>query len=94
MDTVPPGKKIIKGLEKEWTNLKKLISSDKKASDFTEFFSESEIIPVECDVLIIGGGAIGSSIAYWLKEKFYRKEFKIIVVERDPTVRCYFICIC
>ncbi|XP_043260193.1 FAD-dependent oxidoreductase domain-containing protein 1 [Colletes gigas] len=37
-----------------------------------------------CDVVIIGGGVIGSSIAYWLKKRVY-KDFKVIVVEKDPT---------
>jgi len=38
-------------------------------------------------VLIIGGGAIGSSIAYWLKQKVHREEFSVVVVEKDPSVR-------
>lgn len=37
-----------------------------------------------CDVLIIGGGAIGSSIAYWLKKKA-QKGLHVVVVEKDQT---------
>ncbi|XP_017060950.1 FAD-dependent oxidoreductase domain-containing protein 1 [Drosophila ficusphila] len=37
-----------------------------------------------CDVLIIGGGAVGSSIAYWLKEKA-RDGLNVVVVEKDDT---------
>ncbi|XP_017117116.1 FAD-dependent oxidoreductase domain-containing protein 1 [Drosophila elegans] len=37
-----------------------------------------------CDVLIIGGGGVGSSIAYWLKEKA-RDGLNVVVVERDDT---------
>ncbi|XP_020278621.1 FAD-dependent oxidoreductase domain-containing protein 1-like [Pseudomyrmex gracilis] len=85
VDTTSPGKKMMKSIKKEWANLKNLMSSNKEISDFTKFFNESEIIPAQCDVLIIGGGAIGSSVAYWLKEKFHKEEFRIVVVERDPT---------
>lgn len=38
-----------------------------------------------CDVLIIGGGGVGSSIAYWLKEKA-RDGLNVVVVEKDDTV--------
>lgn len=38
-----------------------------------------------CDVVIIGGGGVGSSVAYWLKEKA-RDGLNVVVVERDPTV--------
>ncbi|KAH8395464.1 hypothetical protein KR215_006932 [Drosophila sulfurigaster] len=37
-----------------------------------------------CDVLIIGGGAIGSSIAFWLKQKA-RDGLNVVVVEKDET---------
>jgi len=40
------------------------------------------------DVLIIGGGLVGSSIAFWLSQRFNsRGEFTIGVVEKDPTYR-------
>lgn len=39
-----------------------------------------------CDVLIIGGGGIGSSIAYWLKQKA-RDGLNVVVVEKDEKVR-------
>ncbi|KAJ8958813.1 hypothetical protein NQ318_019573 [Aromia moschata] len=34
---------------------------------------------------IEGGGAIGSSIAYWLKEKTNFHALRIVVIEKDPT---------
>ncbi|XP_017097823.2 FAD-dependent oxidoreductase domain-containing protein 1 [Drosophila bipectinata] len=37
-----------------------------------------------CDVLVIGGGGLGSSVAYWLKEKA-RDGLNVVVVEKDET---------
>lgn len=45
-------------------------------------------IPVEADFLIIGGGVIGSSIAYWLTKKA-GVGLNVVVLEKDPTYqRC------
>lgn len=50
---------------------------------------EAGIFPSHVDICIIGGGAIGSSIAYFLKEKA-RHGLNIAVVEKDKTVRMQF----
>jgi len=42
------------------------------------------LIPVECDILIVGGGVIGSSIAYWMKQRALTG-LSVIVVEKDPS---------
>ena len=42
-------------------------------------------IPRETDILVIGGGAIGSSVAYWLKQR-NPNGFDLAVVERDSSV--------
>ena len=38
------------------------------------------------DMVIIGGGVMGCSVAYWLAQRIY-KGHKIAVIERDPTYR-------
>ena len=38
------------------------------------------------DVVIIGGGVMGCSVAYWLAQRIYNG-MKIAVIERDPTYR-------
>ncbi|KAK7071613.1 FAD-dependent oxidoreductase domain-containing protein 1 [Halocaridina rubra] len=42
--------------------------------------------PTRCDILIVGGGVIGSSVAYHLKEKVGDK-LSIVLVEADDTYR-------
>lgn len=49
---------------------------------------KSDVFPTHCDVVIIGGGAIGSSIAYWLKERA-GIGLNVVVVEKDPTVSSF-----
>jgi len=49
-------------------------------------FNNSELFPNEVDVVIIGGGLIGSSIAYFLKQTVL-DGLKIVVIDRDPNVR-------
>ncbi|XP_059151818.1 FAD-dependent oxidoreductase domain-containing protein 1-like isoform X2 [Physella acuta] len=41
-------------------------------------------VPREADVLIVGGGVIGSSVAYWIKQR-NPKGSNVVVVERDPV---------
>lgn len=43
------------------------------------------MIPNQCDILIIGGGVIGSSTAYWLKERALTG-LSVIVLEKDSSV--------
>lgn len=44
--------------------------------------------PEEADVVVVGGGVVGWSVAYWLKAlENQRHGMRVLVVERDPTVR-------
>lgn len=54
---------------------------------FDNFIENREDIrqfQTHCDVLIIGGGAIGASIAYWIKKKAH-DGLNVVVLEKDPT---------
>lgn len=48
-------------------------------------YEDKKIFPKTVDVLIVGGGVIGSSIAYWIQNKC-RDGITIAVVEKDSTV--------
>lgn len=85
VDTVTPRQKMLKALKQDWKKLKKITSPNREFSDFETLWKNHEHIPIQADVLIIGGGAIGSSIAYWLKQKVHRDEFNVVVIEKDPT---------
>lgn len=49
------------------------------------------MFPRHTDVVIIGGGAMGSSIAYWLKEKTGKDSLEVVVLEKDPTVSLFIL---
>lgn len=47
--------------------------------------TRDNLFPSHCDVLIIGGGIMGSSTAFWLKHRAL-EGLNVVVVEKDPTV--------
>ncbi|XP_076161419.1 FAD-dependent oxidoreductase domain-containing protein 1 [Ptiloglossa arizonensis] len=58
--------------------------NDEINDDSVPWINEPPIISQYCDIVIIGGGVMGSSIAYWLKKRIYN-DSRIIVIEKDPT---------
>lgn len=56
--------------------------------DFANSQSENTEFQSNCDVLIIGGGGVGASIAYWLKKRAF-DGLNVVVLEKDPTVNKY-----
>lgn len=57
----------------------------KLANDPFNQYEDNKIFPKTVDILIVGGGVIGSSIAYWLQNKC-RDGISIAVVEKDLSV--------
>lgn len=51
-----------------------------------------ELLPFHTEILIIGGGLTGSSIAYWLKEDQPWEEMTITVIENTEKVLFYCSC--
>lgn len=50
------------------------------------------VYPEHADIVIIGGGYIGSSVAYWLKTRA-GEGLSIVVLEKDFSVsKCFSIC--
>lgn len=48
------------------------------------FFEKRKFFPHYCDVLIVGGGAMGYSTAYWLQERAM-DNMRVVLVEKDCT---------
>lgn len=56
-------------------------------SDWSPFELTQGLPPERADIVIIGGGVIGWSIAYWLKRKLMSQDsLRVLLVEKDPTV--------
>lgn len=64
-------------------SMRKLFGVQDRLEDVDDH--DSKYIPNQADVVIIGGGAIGASIAYWVKH-FTRHGSSVAVIEKDPTV--------
>uniref|UniRef100_A0A4W3GWU1 FAD-dependent oxidoreductase domain-containing protein 1 n=1 Tax=Callorhinchus milii TaxID=7868 RepID=A0A4W3GWU1_CALMI len=55
-------------------------------SDWNPVYQTPGLPPEWADVVIVGGGVVGWSIAYWLKKKEkIRNTLRVVVVEKDPT---------
>lgn len=69
-----PSKKEIVKPDSE-LDIRDFVASENKKTEFQS----------HCDVLIIGGGGVGASIAYWLKKRAF-SGLNVVVLEKDCTV--------
>ncbi|NP_001087061.1 FAD-dependent oxidoreductase domain-containing protein 1 [Xenopus laevis] len=77
---------FIKELDQNFVRLQKKLMDSLPSSDWSPFTPTGDLPPERADVVIVGGGVMGWSIAYWLKQKENRRgALKVVVVERDPT---------
>lgn len=79
-DSGPPPERIPRAgkYRSAWTILKE------EAEGISKMKPPGTDVPRETDVLVIGGGVLGSSVAYWMKER-NPKGSNVVVVERDPV---------
>uniref|UniRef100_A0A1A7ZXR3 FAD-dependent oxidoreductase domain-containing protein 1 n=1 Tax=Nothobranchius furzeri TaxID=105023 RepID=A0A1A7ZXR3_NOTFU len=77
---------FFKDLEAQLAAMRKKAADALPGSSWSPFEFNPDLPPERADVVIVGGGVMGWSIAYWLKKKENKSAgMKVIVVERDPT---------
>lgn len=70
------------------SEIKKKIGSILPGEAWTPLYDTSHLPPEHSDVVIVGGGVLGLSVAFWLKKLQKKRDgIRVLVVERDHTVR-------
>uniref|UniRef100_A0A2K6EZS7 FAD-dependent oxidoreductase domain-containing protein 1 n=1 Tax=Propithecus coquereli TaxID=379532 RepID=A0A2K6EZS7_PROCO len=68
------------------SEIKKKIQSILPGGAWNPLYDTSHLPPEHSDVVIVGGGVLGLSVAYWLKKLEKRRgAIRVLVVERDHT---------
>ncbi|XP_006900913.1 PREDICTED: FAD-dependent oxidoreductase domain-containing protein 1 [Elephantulus edwardii] len=68
------------------SEIKKKIQSALPGRAWDPLYDTSHLPPEHTDVVIVGGGVLGLSVAYWLKKlEKQRGAIRVLVVERDCT---------
>lgn len=77
---------FFKDLEAQLAAFRKKAADALPGSDWSPLWVNPDLPPERADIVIVGGGVMGWSVAYWLKQKErVRDSVRVIVVERDPT---------
>lgn len=79
-------KDFFKDLESQFRAFREKAAAAMPGSDWSPFELTPGLPPERADIVIVGGGVVGWSIAYWLKRKEgARDALKVLVVEKDPS---------
>ncbi|CAM5121034.1 unnamed protein product [Natator depressus] len=84
--TGPPQRRdLFKDLEKEVVKFQKKLKESLPGSDWDPLGTTKGLPPERADVVIVGGGVMGWSVAYWLKALEPRRDaLRVVVIEKDP----------
>lgn len=74
-----PALRVWRMLKNDMTFLRQVVDGEVPDNKLPYHF------PSHCDILVVGGGVIGSSIAYWLKQRAL-SGLSVVVVEKDSSV--------
>ncbi|XP_067419647.1 FAD-dependent oxidoreductase domain-containing protein 1 isoform X2 [Emydura macquarii macquarii] len=82
----PLRRDIFSDLDKGLVKFQKKLKENLPGSELDLVGITKGLPPEEADVVIVGGGVMGWSVAYWLKALEPRRDtLKVVVIERDPT---------
>ncbi|XP_045471479.1 FAD-dependent oxidoreductase domain-containing protein 1 [Harmonia axyridis] len=77
-------KKRINPIIRTWEILKQDVQNMGSSFEESEMRAHNSF-PSHTDILVIGGGIMGTSTAYWLREKSGLRGVNVTVVEKDPS---------